>query len=303
MLENWTINVYKRYLKQFEVFCNQMWITHVKDINIFVITDFIKVISQRKIDHSSRYYVEGVDKCIDHNTVVYYNRCVRKFLKFCKANNIECINAGLIEIPKLKEKEMQYLPHKDVKRVLNAPFEYDRKNLQTLRNHLMFSVGYFLWLRATETLALNMKDVLEYEFVTIIWKWNVRAKVRIPENIKILAEDYAIAREHKWKFQPLFVSHNHFKEWERLGYDWLRAVTRVYYKKWFRVLEDVRFHFHMLRHSLATHLLEQDEDIRTVQHVLRHRDIKSTQRYTHIWYKTLTRAQNKLVSTYYEKTR
>lgn len=296
-----TVRIYNRYLKDFSDFWLSQWIYNVEDIHIFLITDFIKKISKRQITSTSRYYVEGETKTLDHNTIIYYYRCIRKFIGFCKANNYTTLDPLLLEVPKMKVKEIQWLSIDDVKRVIQAPIKYERIERIKLRNQLFFSVCYFMWLRASEALHIQTKDFLENEFIEVIGKWWVRGRCRVPDHLKEFALDYLCAREHKGNFEPLFCSHNHFSEGRQWQYDGLRAMTRKYFRKWFRVRNGQRFNIHMLRHSLATHMLEQWSDLRTVQHVLRHRDIKSTQMYTHIWYNRLINAQNKVVDNFFDR--
>jgi len=64
-------------------------------------------------------------------------RAVRMYLKFCKANRIDCIDHELIAIPKTKNKPLQILDSEDVFKVIDAPLMYESKTLLAMRNHLL----------------------------------------------------------------------------------------------------------------------------------------------------------------------
>lgn len=294
LLTKWTLKCYNRYLNRFARFCTGIGVENISDINLMLITDFMQELRKTPVHPGSKWHHIDPGWFIDHNTIVYHLRCIRKFLVRCKANGLQCIDASFIEIPHLKLKEIPFLTDEELNLVLTAPLKFERIPRIAKRNRLLFGVGYYCWLRISEALQLKMDALLHDEFIEVVGKMNIRRRVRIPNILRLWAKEYHEARSHKGNVEWAFASHNHFNEGRPLAFDGVRAMMRKYNKKlWMRR----RFHYHMLRHSFATNLLRQGEDMRTVQLMLWHRCIKSTQMYTHIGFDTLKRAQDRLVAS------
>lgn len=294
LLTPWTLKCYRRYLHRFASFCYEKEVENVAEINLVLIIDFMQELRKTPIHPWSKRHHLNPGGSIDHNTVVYHLRCIRKFLGWCRANSMQCIDPTFIEIPHLKIKEIPFLSDEELNTVLHAPLKYERIPRIAKRNRLLFWIGYYCWLRISEALQLKLAPLLHDEFIEIVGKMNIRRRVRVPNILKLWAQDYLDSRIHKGDVERAFASHNHFNEGRPLAFDGVRAMIRKYNKKmWMKK----RFHYHMLRHSFATNLLRQWEDMRTVQLMLWHRCIKSTQMYTHIGYDTITRAQEKLIAS------
>ena len=67
-------------------------------------------------------------------------------------------------------------------------------------------------MRISEALKLKMDHILRDEFIEVIGKMNIRRKVRVPNILKLWAQDYVAARSHKGEVEWAFASHNHFNE-------------------------------------------------------------------------------------------
>jgi len=294
LLTAWTLKCYIRYLNRFVKYCEDQGVMNVSEISLMLITDFMHELRMTPVNKGSKRYSQNPEWFIDHNTVIYHLRCIRKFIGWCRANEIRCIDASFIEIPHLRIKEIPFLSDEELNLVLNAPLKYERIPRIAKRNRLLFGVWYYCWLRISESLQLKMKPLLNDEYIEVIGKMNIRRRIRIPNIIRIWAREYEEARVHKWEVERAFASHNHFNEWKPLAFDGVRAMIRKYNRK---IGMKKSFHYHLLRHSYATNLLRQWEDMRTVQLMLGHRCVKSTQMYTHIGYDTLKRAQEKLIAS------
>ena len=67
-------------------------------------------------------------------------------------------------------------------------------------------------MRISEALNLKMDSLLNDEFIEVIGKMNIRRKVRVPNILKLRAQEYLDARAHKGEVEWAFASHNHFNE-------------------------------------------------------------------------------------------
>ncbi len=294
MLNHWTVRCYNRYLNRFVRFCLTHHVELISEVSLFLITDFMMELRNTPIHAWSKWHHIKPEGKIDDNTVIYHLRCIRKFMSWCRANGQVCIDAQFIDVPPIKIKEIPFLSDEELNIVFNAPGKFERIPRIAKRNKLLFGIGYYCWLRISEALQLKMETILNDEFIEVVGKMNIRRRIRVPNIIRVRAREYLEARKHKWDVPWAFASHNHFNEWNALAFDGVRAMIRKYNKK---MGIKKRFHYHMLRHSFATNLLRQGEDLRTVQLMLWHRCIKSTEMYTHIWFDTLKRAQERLVSS------
>jgi len=278
MLTKWTVKIYEKYLLRFNTYCESVWITDLSDITIRTITWFSKVTQNRKNKWSIYYH--KWESTIDKNTVIYHLRCVRKFLERCRICDIPTLHYKLVHIPKQDQKRIQSLSPDDLKLVLQAPFKYERFKFLQLRNYILLCFWYYCWLRINETLSLDINDIKWLDFVNVKGKWWHIGQIMIHNVMKEPIREFLKLRVGKYSTQPLICSYKNKKAWERLEYDGVRAIVRKYNKHlWLKV----RFHYHQLRHTLATTLATAGEQAFIIQKVMRHRCIKSTQVYPEIW--------------------
>jgi hypothetical protein len=80
-------------------------------------------------------------------------------------------------------------------------------------------------------LQLKLAPLLHDEFIEIVGKMNIRRRVRVPNILKLWAQDYLDSRIHKGDVEWAFASHNHFNEGRPLAFDGVRAMIRKYNKK------------------------------------------------------------------------
>lgn len=149
--------------------------------------------------------------------------------------------------------------------------------LDTIKNNkhrIMLALAYGAGLRISEVIRLKVRDIDTQQGVirVIQSKGNKDRLTLLPNTI---AQELLTIINYKEPLSPLFES-------ERGGPLSKRSLQLVFN----RALKDANISkpatFHSLRHSFATHLIEQGTDIRYVQHLLGHNNIRTTQRYTHV---------------------
>jgi len=147
-------------------------------------------------------------------------------------------------------------------------------SLKNLKHKLLLSLAYGAGLRVSEVIVLKVQD-LDYEELTVHIKQAKGKKDHISVMPERLVDDLKNLIAGKAKRDHVFAS-------ERGG----KLTTRTAQKIFENALRDSGVKkdatFHSLRHSFATHLLENGTDVRYVQELLGHQNIRTTQRYTQV---------------------
>jgi integrase/recombinase XerC len=204
---------------------------------------------------------------------------LRSFYRFAQRQQMTDSNpAKPLRNPRGQRKLPHFLSNEEIERLLNAP---DIDTSLGMRDHAILETMYSAGLRVSEVVGLNDGD-LDFEEAIA----RIRGKGR-KERLALLGK-YAIAALKKYLAQrqlhpqsevgrqaPVFV--NRFGK--RLT---TRSVGRMLEKYIQQVGLDQRTSPHTLRHSFATHLLDRGADIRSVQELLGHKSLVTTQIYTHI---------------------
>jgi len=203
---------------------------------------------------------------------------IKGFYRYLVGQNILAVNpAETVESPKLWKTIPQTISVEEVDRLLGAP---DKSTPRGMRDSAMLETMYATGLRVSELISLEMKDVnFEMGYLSVMGKGSKKRSVPMGETALETVKEYrASARQKlmggKWS-DALFVT----RRGEAMSRQSFWKVIKMYALK-AGITKEISPH--SLRHSFATHLLERGADLRSVQRMLGHSDISTTQIYTHV---------------------
>jgi integrase/recombinase XerD len=180
-----------------------------------------------------------------------------------------------LESPKIWQLIPEVLTQEEVSRLLEAP---DKESAEGVRDGAILQVIYASGLRVSELCQLNIGDLSD-EQVRVVGKGRKERIVPIAKSAVAAVDEYLV-RFRQEGDGPLFLSRrgkriDRITVWERVKFYAKKVgITKVISP-------------HTLRHSFATHLLENGADLRLIQEMLGHANVGTTDRYTHVSHKHL----------------
>jgi integrase/recombinase XerD len=260
-----TVSAYKRDLVKFDAFVRKRKLS-LEAISRDDLVDFLAGLYRQKLES---------------RTVARQLVTLRNLFRFAQTQDLisvdPCIN---LESPKIRRTLPGYLRLEEVERLLEQP---DEKTPLGLRDRAMLEVLYSTGLRVSELISLRVSDLdAKVGCVRCIGKGDKERIVPVGRKALGIVEKYLrqaraqLCCKGKFAGSPaLFVNRrggalSRVGVWKILSAYGRRAGLRRPIKP------------HMLRHSFATHLLERGADLRSVQLMLGHADISTTQIYTHV---------------------
>lgn len=220
-------------------------------------------------------------------TQAYYVIALRNFLKYLSRRDIKVLAADKIELPKVVRRDIETLEYKDLERLLSAPKGND---LRSLRDRAILETFFSTGLRLAELCKLDRYLDLERGEFSVRGKGEKIRVVFLSEGCRKAIKDYLAKRTDAES--ALFVSLSRVprgseKPPKVLGQITPRAVERLVAHWAAAAGIPKRIHPHQIRHSFATDLLLNGADLRSVQEMLGHANISTTQIYTHLTNKEL----------------
>ena len=265
-----TVENYDRYLERFFAFAK---VTKPKDVSEEHIREF-----QSYLNRQPGTKVGGRIEPMKRRTQNYYLIALRVFLKYVNGRGVETISPERIELAKVPKRSLDLISSAELSRLRVAP---DRKTLEGKRDvailELLFSTG----LRISELCGLSIDDVdLTRDEFSIRGKGDKTRVVFLSDSARDAIKDYLQAR--KDLDGAMFVRYG--RKANDGGDPRLqpRAVQRLI--KTYAVMSGVSSTVtpHVIRHSFAVDLLQNGADMRSVQTLLGHASINTTQIYTHV---------------------
>jgi len=211
-------------------------------------------------------------------TINYHIVALRSLLKFCKKNNIPCLDYDSLDLAKIDPREVDFLDQEDIDRLLNAPLLYQRNEAKKTRDAAILYCLYGTWLRVSELCSLRLDQVGSQA-----WQLRMIGKGRKMRSVFLTHAAFEAIQAslpyHPWWSPYVFVSLANNTKGKQLSRNSVEAIVRDYARlAWIHK----RVTPHTLRHSFATSLLKKWADLRSVQVLLGHSSITTTQIYTHI---------------------
>ena len=257
-----TVMAYKRDLAKFEKFCQRLKLS-LGRVDRRSVADFL-----------GELYSAGLDS----RSVARTLSALRNFFRFAMQEGYRTGDpAEQIESPRIWSRLPKYLSEEEVDRLLAQP---DTRTPIGLRDKAMLELLYATGLRASELVGLRLGDVqMESGFVRCLGKGSKERLVPVGRSALAAITTY-LAEARGELSRRLATSHLFLS---RRG----RGLTRQQF--WHRLKIYTRaagirkpLSPHVLRHSFATHMLDHGADLRSLQVLLGHSDISTTQIYTHV---------------------
>ncbi|MES2224769.1 MAG: site-specific tyrosine recombinase/integron integrase [Patescibacteria group bacterium] len=226
------------------------------------------------------------------NTQNYYLIALRSFLKYCRKRNITALTPDAIELAKVGARHLDLISTDELHRLLKAPDnEKDKGSIKSLRDKALLELFFSTGLRLAELCSLNRDLDLSREEFSIRGKGEKVRVVFLSDEAKDAVRNYLKAR--KDMEEAMFVSISRNTQAGRLT---PRSIERIVSEYAAKAGISKKVTPHVLRHSFATDLLSNGADIRSVQVMLGHANIATTQIYTHVTDKQLREVHKKFHS-------
>ena len=218
---------------------------------------------------------------LQKNTQNYHLIALRNFLKFCAKRDIPAISADKIELAKAARKQVTFLNTDELERLLEQP---KTDTLQGSRDRAILELLFSSGLRVSELVNLNREDVnLKRREFMVRGKGDKDRPVFVSEEAGTWITQYFDKRQDNAR--PLFIRYSGNKKISLSG-NYFRLTARSIQRlvSRYALLAGITKHVspHTLRHSFATDLLMNGADLRSVQAMLGHSNISTTQIYTHV---------------------
>lgn len=218
---------------------------------------------------------------ISITTQSYHLISLRSFLKYCTKNNIKTLAPEKVELPRVKRKQVTFLTPEELEALFAQP---DTSTQIGLRDRTILELLFSGGLRVSELVSLNtdQASTKRREF-TVRGKGQKDRPIFMSNSTAQWLEEYLKKRTDS--SPALFIRYGGSRQEDNTG-DYLRLTPRsiqriiARYAKLAGITKKVSPH--TLRHSFATDLLMNGADIRSVQTMLGHSDISTTQIYTHV---------------------
>ncbi len=279
---------YNLYLKRFIRFLEQE-LGHsptLQDIQIENIRKFRLFLSRKK-NHKGNF--------LKKITQAYHLIALRSFLRWLIKNDLKVLAPEKIELPKTETRSLKFLTLEQVERLLNQP---TISNIIGLRDRAILETLFSTGLRVSELVSLN-RDQINFKSgeLGVIGKGGRPRLVFLSKRARYWLERYFVSRNEK--YSPCFIRYSGKKE-EITNPESLRltprSIQRMIEKYSRRAGIPIKVTPHVLRHSFATDLLFSGADLRSVQELLGHKNIATTQVYTHVTNKHLREIHQKFHS-------
>jgi integrase/recombinase XerD len=260
-----TVTAYRRDLVKFDDFAKKRKLT-LESVSRDNLVEFLASLYRQKLES---------------RTVARHLVTLRNFFRFAQLQELISTDPSLnLESPKIRRSLPGYLRLEEIERLLAQP---DDKTPLGLRDHAMLDVLYSTGLRVSELISLRVMDLdTAVGCIRCIGKGDKERIVPIGKKALALVERYLrdarpklIGKGKQALATTLFINRRG-APLSRVG---VWKILSAYGRK-----AGLRSSLtpHMLRHSFATHLLERGADLRSVQLMLGHSDISTTQIYTHV---------------------
>lgn len=256
-----TVVAYKKDLEQLQDYLFEEYELSVKEATYPLIRTWLSVL---------------LDEDLNSQTINRKVAAVKSYYKFLLITQ-EIGHHPLSQHKSLKVSKKIQIPFskKEVEKILDAT--YDHTDFESVRDVLLIELFYVTGMRREELINLKIDDVNFFsKTIKILGKRNKERVVPLLLSIEERLKEYIKLREELSddKVNELFITKKGIKLYPGLVY----RIIKLYFS---RVSQKVKTSPHILRHSFATHLLDEGADLNAVKELLGHASLASTQVYTH----------------------
>lgn len=276
-LSSKTVRMYSYYLQFFE-----QWLLSSQKVGSFEVEKIDDNVVRNFRLYLSREYRNPFKGDLKRQTQNYFLVALRSFFRYLVKQRVTVISPEMIELGKQEDRNIKAFSEEHLRRMFDV---VDSKSLRGLRDRAILEVLFSTGLRVSELTSLDKDDVnIETGEFSVLGKGKKRRVVFLTDDAKDWLSQYLKKRNDP--YSPLFIRYSGPKPTPELTDEKSRLTPRSIerlvdkYRKKAGILE--RYTPHSLRHAFATDLLSHGADIRSVQEMLGHKNISTTQIYTHV---------------------
>lgn len=272
-LSRLTIRNYGHYLRRFNTWFKEDGHSDLKELDRDILRKYRIYLAR---------YCDEMSRTLSKRTQSYHIIALRSWFKWLIKNDEEVMHPEKIDLPKGESTHMEFVNIEEIERLLAQP---DLASKEGLRDKAILEVLFSTGLRVSELVGLNRDqiDLSRREF-GVIGKGRRPRVVFLSERAAAWLTRFMNSREDNWR--PIFIRYSGKKPDLLMDGEEMRLTTRSvqrfvdHYARQARLT--VKLSPHSIRHSFATDLLINGAGLRDVQEMLGHKNIATTQIYTHV---------------------
>jgi site-specific recombinase XerD len=283
-----TIRNYSHYLHRFIEWFEKQGYKDLKKLDQEILRDYRVYLSR---------LADGQGGTLAKSTQSYHIIALRSWLKFLVKNDLPVLHPEKIDLPKADAHSMKFLSDQEnIERLLSSP---DTSTLLGLRDKALLEVLFSTGLRVSELVSLDREQInFDKKEFGVIGKGRKPRVVFLSDRAITWLKQWLATRDDQWS--PVFVRLSGKKAHPKEDGEEMRLTTRSVQRvvdKYSRQAHlPVKLTPHGLRHTFATDLLSNGAGLRDVQEMLGHKNIATTQIYTHVTRPQLKKTHQKFHS-------